>query len=406
MSAVPTFRDRVRELRRVRAGDLAPAPKNWRSHPPEQRRALESILREVGFAGALLARELPDSGLQLIDGHLRAETTPDQKVPVLVLDVTEQEAEKLLLTFDPLTAMAEADEPKLRALLESVKFDEILLRQLAEAQIPGYARPGQTDPDEIPEPPKVATTKPGDLYVLGEHRLLCGDSTKPADVERLLARQTPRLMVTDPPYGVAYEVSGKNPRRRKTGRPIANDDLSGGQADFWTSAFKVWPLEGDAYVFSPSGPLISTLCAAVEAAGITHHQWLVWAKHQFILGRSHYHYRHEHIFYGWKGKSSWAGSRTEDSLWEAARPMRSPEHPTMKPVALCRRAIANSSEVGAVVVDQFLGSGTTLIAAEQLERRCFAMEIDPIYCDVIVARWQKFTGRTATLESRPASVSV
>jgi DNA modification methylase len=211
--------------------------------------------------------------------------------------------------------------------------------------------------------------------------------------------------VTDPPYGVAYETVGKNPRWRKDGRPIANDDLGAGQAAFWAAAFRHWPLEGDAYVFSPSGPLITTLCAAIETAGITHHQWLIWTKHQFTLGRSHYHYRHEHIFYGWRGKSSWNGSRTEDSVWEANRPMRSPEHPTMKPVALCRRALNNSSAPNAIVADPFLGSGTTMIAAEQLGRRCFGLEIEPGYCDVAVARWQNFTGRKATLESRAAGAS-
>jgi DNA modification methylase len=226
---------------------------------------------------------------------------------------------------------------------------------------------------------------------------MCGDSTSEADVERLMAGQTAHLILTDPPYGVAYETDGKNPRWRKDRLAIANDDLGEGQAAFWTSAFRHWPLEGDAYVFSPSGPLISTLCAAIEAAGITHHQWLVWVKQQLVLGRSHYHYRHEHIFYGWKGKSSWAGSRTEDSVWEADRPLASPDHPTQKPVVLCERAMANSSRPGDIVVDPFLGSGTTLVAAERLSRRLLAMEVEPKYCGVALARWEAETGGQAVL---------
>jgi len=209
-----------------------------------------------------------------------------------------------------------------------------------------------------------------------------------------------RLMVTDPPYGVAYETEGKNPRWRKDKLPIANDDLDKDQAAFWRDAFRHWPLEGDAYIFSPSGPPISILCASIEAAGITHHQWLIWVKHQFVLGRAHYHYRHEHIFYGWKRKTSWNGSRKEDSVWEEERPMASPEHPTMKPVSLCERAIENSSGVGDLVIDPFLGSGTTLIAADRTGRRCYGMEIDPTYCRVAIARWESFAGEKAVREGK------
>jgi DNA modification methylase len=223
---------------------------------------------------------------------------------------------------------------------------------------------------------------------------MCGDSANRADVAGLMAGQTASLMVTDPPYGVAYTGSGRSKRKG-----IGNDDLGTGQATFWTDAFSPWPLVGDAYVFSPSGPLISTLCASIEAAGIAHHQWLIWVKHQLVLGRSHYQYRHEHIFYGWKGKSSWNGSRREDSVWEEDRPMVSREHPTMKPVPLCERAIENSSQPNGLVADPFLGSGTTLIAAERTGRRCYAMEIDPVYCRVAIARWESFTGDKAKLET-------
>jgi hypothetical protein len=185
MSAAPTFRDRIKELRRVPAGDLLPSPKNWRRHPASQRAALQAILKEVGWADALIARQEGEK-LVLIDGHLRADLDPAQQVPVLVLDVTEEEGDKILATLDPLAALAETDDEAMRALLESVKFDDSLLRELAESQVPEFVRLGETDPDEAPGLPKVARTKPGDLYLLGDHRVLCGDSTKPADVERLL----------------------------------------------------------------------------------------------------------------------------------------------------------------------------------------------------------------------------
>jgi DNA modification methylase len=237
----------------------------------------------------------------------------------------------------------------------------------------------------------------GDVWRLGDHRVMCGDSANTGDVSRLMAGQQASLMVTDPPYGVAYEAEG---RKRK--RPIANDDLGKDQAEFWTKAFSAWPLEGDAYVFSPSGPLIQTLCASIVAAGIEHHQWLIWVKDKLVLGHSNYHYRHEHVFYGWKGKTSWQGSRKEDSVWEEGRPQASPQHPTMKPVALCQRAIENSSGPDDIVVDPFLGSGTTLIAAERTGRRCYGMELDPRYCRVAIARWEAFTDGKAEKESEGA----
>jgi DNA modification methylase len=233
----------------------------------------------------------------------------------------------------------------------------------------------------------------GDVWRLGDHRIMCGDSADEADVGRLMAGESPCVMVTDPPYGVAYEPEG---RKRK--RPIANDDLGENQAEFWAKAFSAWPLEGDAYVFSPSGPLIQALCAAIVAAGIEHHQWLIWVKDRLVLGHSHYHYRHEHVFYGWKGKTSWQGSRKEDSVWEEERPQASPQHPTMKPVGLCVRAIENSSKPHDIVADPFLGSGTTLIAAERTGRRCYGMELDPRYCRVIIARWEAFVGEKAVRE--------
>ncbi len=408
--AHPQIRDRIVGLRRVRADELLPNPKNWRRHPKAQAEALKGLLGEIGYADALLARETPE-GLMLIDGHLRAETTPTTKVPVLVLDLDEAEADKLLLTLDPLAAMAEMDGGATAALLEGVETESEAVQamltglrdQAQRAMGPGE---GLTDPDAVPEAVEPVA-KRGDVWVCGEHRVMCGDSTDAEDVARLMAGEKASLMVTDPPYGVAYDGAPGH-RQKRAAHPrkyIANDDLGKDQAEFWMAAFSPWPLEGDAYVFSPSGPPISTLCASIEAAGIRHHQWLIWAKQQFVLGGSHYHYRHEHIFYGWRGKTSWNGSRKEDSVWEVDRPMRSLDHPTMKPVSLCERAIGNSSRPSGLVIDPFLGSGTTMIAAERLGRRCYSMEIEPRYADVAVRRWEEFTGRKAELLHETKAVS-
>ena len=201
--------DRIKSLRRVRAGDLLPHPKNWRRHPEGQRKAMQAALAEIGYADALLARETPE-GLMLVDGHLRAELDPDQKVPVLILDVTEAEADKLLATLDPLAGLAEADLEQIRELAGSIDFDQPDL----EAVVAGLL---EMDDDlidvlevEIPEPPDTPIVQSGDLWTLGRHRLLCGDSSLPGDVDRLLDGATIHLVNTDPPYNVKVEPRSNN----------------------------------------------------------------------------------------------------------------------------------------------------------------------------------------------------
>src|SRR5215208_5632141 len=177
------IRDRIKELRRVRAGELRPHPKNWRTHPEEQQNALRGILAEVGYVDALMVRELPDGSLQIVDGHLRAETTPDALVPVLVVDLDDKEADKVLATFDPLAAMAEPNEAQLEALLKGIETDSAALAAMLEqlALDSGCGNGGEIEEDEIPEPPDKATTKLGDLILLGDHPLLCGNSCKPEE---------------------------------------------------------------------------------------------------------------------------------------------------------------------------------------------------------------------------------
>jgi DNA modification methylase len=206
------IRDRIKELRRVRAGDLRPHPKNWRKHPEEQANALRGILAEIGYVDALMVRELPDGALQIVDGHLRAETTPDAEVPVLVVDLDDKEAEKVLATFDPLGAMAEPDEEQLAALLKGIETDSEALAALLEQLADDAAKGRAVDvvEDDIPAPPDAATTKLGDLIILGEHRLLCGDSSKPEDVDRLLDGAVIHLVNSDPPYNVKVEPRSNN----------------------------------------------------------------------------------------------------------------------------------------------------------------------------------------------------
>ncbi len=334
-----------------------------------QRLAVLKGLRDEGYS-------IPPLPVSLVE----ADSCAQAKRKVLAL--TSQYGE---ITQDGLVEFLQNADISLEEAVESFRFPELDLQELLSVE-------ADIEQDEVPGLSEEAVARPGEIYELGSHRLMCGDSTQGDDIALLMQGTKARLMATDPPYGVAYDGSGSNPKWRKDGATIANDDLGVNQEDFWVSAFKLWPLEGDAYVFCPSGPPNMTLARAIEAAGIEHHQWLVWVKDRLVLGRSHYHYRHEHIFYGWKGKSSWAAGRDQDSVWECERPSSSPEHPTMKPVPLVARAIANSSAIGDVVVDGFLGSGTTLIAAQQMGRRCYGMEIKPCYVDVAIRRYYELLG--------------
>jgi DNA modification methylase len=404
MMAATAWRNRI-----VGHGDEAPDqllanPKNWRIHPKAQQDALSGVLDEVGWVQEVIVNKITG---HVVDGHLRvslAISRQEPKIPVKYVELTPEEEALVLATLDPLAGMAATAKDALESLLADVQpgSDAVtaLLEDVARGAGLNGAQEGLTDPDAVPK--AEAVSKRGDVWMCGDHRVMCGDSTDAGDVARLMAGEKARLMVTDPPYGVGYEgAGGGNPKwgnRNRPDIPIANDDLGDDQVTFWTVAFTAWPLKGDAYVFAPPGPLGARLLGALESAGIPPRQWLVWAKHHFSIGRSHYHYQHEPIAYGWKGSTSWAGSRSESSIWEADKPAASNDHPTMKPVALCERAITNSSKTNDLVIDPFLGSGTTMIAAERLGRRCYGMEIEGRYVDVAVRRWEEFTGRKAVLE--------
>lgn len=398
----PAIRDRIVELIRVRATELQPNPANWRRHPEEQRSALRGLLEEIGYADALLARR-DGERLVLIDGHLRQSLDPEQVVPVLVLDVTEQEAETLLATLDPLAALARPDPEALSTLLERVEAADADVRLLLErvARDAGARLRLPADPDEIPAatPPRVQY---GDLWSVGSHRLLCGDATDAAAVGRLLAGEQAHVLWTDPPYGVDYV--GKTARAMT----IAGD-APAGLGDLLRRAFaaigQVLVPGAAIYVCHQSGPRSIEVLRAFIDQGWRLHQQLIWAKDLLVLGHTDYHYRHEPIAYGFapgggrrgRGGNGWYGGDAEDSILEVPRPSASREHPTMKPVELVARCVRNSSRPGDLVLDPFAGSGTTLIAAETLGRRGRGIELDPGYCDAALARLEALTGLEATL---------
>ena len=405
------IRDRIKELRRVPANELRPNPRNWRTHPEKQLNAIRGVLAEVGFAGAELARELEDGTLELIDGHARAEVAGTAEVPVLVLDVNEAEANKILATFDPIGAMADSDAAKLDAVLRDVETaNEDLSQMIADlANEAGlYLDDGtsEIEEDEVPEPPADPITKPGDLWLLGRHRLLCGDSTSKSEVTYLMNGKKAGMLFTDPPYGVSYE-GGHNEKKREK---LKNDELS----DESLSDLFYQPLniainftEDDAefYVWFASGKSIETF-AAFAKLPLTLRAVIQWYKVKSGLGAfmSQYIPNCEPCIYAHKAKKApkWFGPTDEKTVWELPKEKTNEFHPTQKPVALPARAIKNSSHSADIVLDLFVGSGSTLIAAEQLGRTCYGMELSPQYCDVIVERWQNLTGEKAKRENGTA----
>jgi ParB-like chromosome segregation protein Spo0J len=381
------IRDRILELRRVPASELRPNPKNWRTHPQAQADALKGVLAEIGIADAVLARELDDGSLMLLDGHLRVETMGDQILPVLVLDVNEAEGDKVLATLDPLAAMAESDAAKLDAILREVDTGSPELQQMLSdlADEAGLYQDEAKEivEDEIPEPPVDPITKPGDLWILGEHRLLCGDSTKADDVERLMAGAEADAIVSDPPYGIGYEYAEHD------------DSDNDANAALVAAAFALGPQ------FMVWTPGLHNLARDITRFGVA--KVLVWFK-KFAAAGS-----------GLGGASVWepvlvvgAAPKRElktdviecmtDRVEIDGKSLRS-LHTCPKPVKVYATLIESFTEKSHSVYEPFCGSGTTLIAAEQLGRKCYGMEISPQYCDVIVKRWETLTGKKAELDT-------
>ena len=393
------IRDRIRELRRVPASELRPNPKNWRTHPQAQANALRGLLSEVGIADAVLARELADGSLMLVDGHLRAETLGDETVPVLVLDVDEAEADKVLATLDPLAAMAEADAAKLDAILREVDTGspdvQQLLADLADEAGMYQDEPKKIVEDEVPEPPADLITKPGDLWLLGEHRLLCGDSTLETDIKRLMGGRKANFVFTDPPYGV--NVTGKG------GDAIAGDISFTAIPLFFDMLDKVVADKCWVYVCGAQSNML-LYAKMFERYFRELPKLIIWDKGKTAVMRANgYHSCFEIVYYSFKGGSgSWwfggRGSDEADDIWRISRdPSSTYEHPTQKPIALPARAITNTCPKDGLVFEPFCGAGSTLLASEQCGRTCYAMELDPRFVDVIVKRWETLTGKKATL---------
>jgi DNA modification methylase len=402
-------RNRIKELRWVRASELVPHGRNWRVHTPQQTAALKGLLAEIGYADALIGRILPDGKIGLIDGHLRKSATPKMEVPVLIVDLNDEEADKLLLTLDPLASMAEADQNKVMALLETVRSDSQAVASLLEriaGEAAWQALNGPTKVVEVPAQIDRAAelqakwgTAAGQAWQIGPHRLVCGDCRDEGTVGRLWRDGRPKLRMvwTDPPYGVDYAAKNaflnRSDRGNRIQAPIENDKLTAGETGIMfkqalTVARQFAEPGAACYATVPSGPLLFYFFQAFTAAGFTFHAQLTWVKHHFVIGMADYHHRYEPILYGWLPDAAhyFVDDRSHDDVFEIDKPHISDLHPTTKPVELVARMVANSSRRGETVYDPFCGSGTTLVACEQLGRIGYGVEISAEYVAVALER--------------------
>jgi DNA modification methylase len=292
--------------------------------------------------------------------------------------------------------MAALDEDGFNLELVGFTDDEIadLLRE------PEEVNAGNTDDDAVPETPETAITVPSDVWILGEHRLLCGDATQLADVEKVLAGGLADMVFCDPPYNVNYGATMKDKLRGKK-RKIANDDLGQDFAQFLRGAcVNILAVTKGAVYICMSSSELHTLEKVFREAGGHWSTFVIWAKNTFTMGRSDYQRQYEPILYGWKEGTDhfWCGARDQGDVWFVKKPVANDLHPTMKPVELVERAIGNSSKGRDTVLDPFGGSGTTLIACAKTGRQARLIELEPKYCDVIIRRWQEFTGKEASLD--------
>lgn len=391
---------------------LIPYARNPRTHTEEQIAQIAASIVEFGWTNPVLVGA---DGV-IIAGHARvmaARKLGTTEVPVIVLDhLTEAQRRALVIADNRLALNAGWDEQMLRVELDALRevdfnldllgfADEELDALLAETETEAA---GNTDEDAVPETPETAVTVPGDVWLLGDHRLLCGDATQMESVERVLAGGLADMVWTDPPYNVNYGATMKDKLRGQKGkmpRKIVNDNLGDGFEQFLRDACTnmLSVTKGAVYICMSSSEL-HTLYKAFAAAGGHWSTFVIWAKNTFTMGRSDYQRQYEPILYGWKEGSDhfWCGARDQGDVWFVKKPVANDLHPTMKPVELVERAVRNSSKSRDTVLDPFGGSGSTLIACEKTGRQARLIELEPKYCDVIVRRFQEFSGKEATLE--------
>ncbi len=397
------------EYRAVEA--LIPYARNAKQHSETQVAQIAASIREFGWGAPILI----DGQNNVIAGHgrlLAARKLGITEVPVVPMEhLTDTQRRALILADNKIGENASWEDDLLGIELSELKdagFDLGLTgfsTEEWEALIAGeeQTKDGLTDDDAVPEVSENPISKPGDLWILGEHKLLCGDATKADDYKTLLGEELVDMTFTDPPYNVNYANTTKEKMLGKS-RPIMNDNLGEGFGSFLFDACDniLTRTKGAIYIAMSSSEL-DTLQAAFRAAGGKWSTFIIWAKNTFTLGRADYQRQYEPILYGWRDGADhyWCGARDQGDVWNIKKPAKNDLHPTMKPVELVKRAVRNSSKTRDLVLDPFGGSGTTLIACEKSGRRARIIELDPKYVDVIVKRWEEYTGDKAQKANAP-----
>jgi len=382
---------------------LIPYAKNARTHSDEQVAQLAGSIKEFGFNNPVLV----DKDNSVIAGHGRlmaARKLGMDKVPVVELDhLTESQRKAYVLADNRIALNSGWDTSMLSLELQDLKDDiDLSLLGFDPDELDALLNPieeteGLTDEDAVPDVPDEPKTKLGDIYILGNHRLMCGDSTSIDSVEKLMNGQLADQLVTDPPYNIAYE-GGSKKREQIKNDEMADEEFRQFLKDVYIAAnavmkagavFYIWHADTEGYNFR----------GAARDMGWKVRQTLIWNKDNSAFGRSDYHWKHEPCLYGWKEGAAhlWAADRKQTTVIECKRPSKSDLHPTMKPVELMEYQILNNTKGSDIVLDLFGGSGSTMIAAEKIGRKSCLMELDPKYCDVIVKRWEDFTGKKAEL---------
>lgn len=384
---------------------LIPYAKNARTHSDEQVAQIAGSIKEFGFNNPVLV----DKDNSIIAGHGRvmaARKLGMDKVPVVILDhLTESQRKAYILADNRIALNSGWDSSMLSVELQDLKDDiDLSLLGFDPDELDSLLNPveetdGLTDEDAVPEVPVEPKTKLGDIYILGNHRLMCGDSTSITDVEKLMDGQKADMVFTDPPYGVDYDGGHATDKRRTK---LENDDKTLMYSGALPIAFMV-SKDGAALYLWFADRFAKDVLIALEECNYQVRTWIIWNKNlaQFGAIGAQYKPKHEPCIYAFKkGKSPfWAGTNNEVTVWDIKRHSKNEFHPTQKPVELPERALQNSSKSGDIVLDLFGGSGSTLIACEKVGRYARLMELDPKYCDVIVKRWEDFTGKKATLLS-------
>jgi DNA modification methylase len=385
---------------------LLPYARNSRTHSEQQIAQIAASIREFGWTNPILV----DGEGTIIAGHARvlaARKLGMDQVPVIVLAHLTPAQKRALVISDNQLALNAGWNPELLHVelqdLEAGGFDLDLIgfsEEELETILAGgeETAEGLTDEDAVPEQQEAVVTAPGDLWILGEHRLLCGDATVAADVEKVLAGGLADIVWSDPPYNVNYGATMKDKLRGKSHRKIANDNLGAGFEQFLYDAIvNMFAVTKGAFYICMSSSELATLQKAFREAGGHWSTFIIWAKNTFTMGRADYQRQYEPMLYGWKEGSDhfWCGARDQGDVWFIKKPVKNDLHPTQKPVELIERALRNSSKTRDTVLDPFGGSGTTLIACHKAGRQARLIELDPKYCDVICRRWQEFAGQTA-----------